>query len=174
MTLPTAPAAAPRGVSELSDGGSRPSGTRPRAGRIALFAAGLALLGAGLTFVGWTPIAENLARIGPYFVLLVGLYAAAQIAFTLGWWVITGVRGPASFRDLFAAYLAGDSINYFTSVGGEPVKAHLLRETMGFGPAFATIWVHRNADVLAQWLFLVAGAAVALTRYSRRRFPVSS
>ncbi len=171
MTLPTAPVAAPRGVSEASDGGRQPSGARSRGWRLALFAAGLAVLGAGLGLVGWKPIAENLARIGPNFVLLVGLYAVAQIAFTLGWWVIAGRRGPASFRDLFAAYLAGDSINYFTSVGGEPVKAHLLQGKLGFGPAFATIWVNRNADVLAQWLFLVAGAAVALTRYSLPPLP---
>jgi hypothetical protein len=171
MTLPTAPVAAPRGVSELSDGGERPSGACSRAWRFALFAGGLAVLGAGLALVGWKPIAENLALIGPYFVVLVGLYAGAQIAFTLGWWVIAGRRGPASFRDLFAAYLAGDSINYFTSVGGEPVKAHLLRGKLGFGPALATIWVNRNADVLAQWLFLVAGAAVALTRYSLPPLP---
>jgi uncharacterized protein (TIRG00374 family) len=171
MTLPTAPVAAHRGVSELPDDGKRPSGASPRGWRIALFAAGLAVLAAGLALVGWKPIAENLARIGHYFVLLVALYGAAQVAFTLGWWVIAGRRGPASFRDLFAAYLAGDSINYFTSVGGEPVKAHLLRARMGFGPAFATIWVNRNADVLAQWLFLVAGAAVALTRYSLPPLP---
>ncbi len=160
MTLPTAPAAAPRGIPN-----------RTRAWRIALFAAGLAVVGAGLALVGWRPIAENLARIGPYFFLLVALYAGAQIAFVLGWWVIAGRRGPASFRELFAAYLAGDSINYFTSVAGEPVKAHLLRGTMGFGPAFATIWVNRNADVLAQWLFLVAGAAVALTHYALPPLP---
>jgi uncharacterized protein (TIRG00374 family) len=160
MTPSTAPGAAPREVPR-----------RSRAWRIALFAAGLVALGAGLALVGWEPILENLARIGPYFFLLVAIYAGAQIAFTLGWWVIVGRRGPAGFRELFAAYLAGDSINYFTGVGGEPVKAHMLRGRMGFGPAFATIWVNRNADVLAQWLFLVAGAAVALTHYALPPLP---
>ncbi len=85
--------------------------------------------------------------------------------------MIVGRRGRAGFRELFAAYLAGDSINYFVGVAGEPVKAHLLRDRMGFGPAFATIWVNRNADVLAQWLFLVAGAGVALTHYSLPPLP---
>ncbi len=160
MTLPTAPAAAPRDVPR-----------RSKAWRLALFAAGLAAVGAGLALVGWKPIVSNLGLIGPYFPLLVALYAGAQAAFALGWWVIVGRRGPPGFRALFAAYLAGDSVNYFTGVGGEPVKAHLLRDPMGFGPAFATIWVNRNADVLAQWLFLVAGAAVALTHYALPPLP---
>ena len=61
--------------------------------------------------------------------------------------------------------LAGDSVNYFTGVGGEPIKAHLLRPKMGFGLAFATIAVHRHADLIAQWLFLIAGITVAVTHF---------
>ena len=56
-------------------------------------------------------------------------------------------------------------MNYFTGVGGEPVKAHLVSDKMGFGPAFAGVAVHRHADFLAQWLFLLAGAAIALTHF---------
>ena len=82
---------------------------------------------------GWGAVSANLARIGGWFFALCGLYAAAQIAFALGWWVLTGPRPrPVSFGALFAAYLGGDSINYFTSVGGEPVKADLLKTKLGF------------------------------------------
>jgi uncharacterized protein (TIRG00374 family) len=138
-------------------------GGRGRAMRIALFVAGLGALGAILATVGWTSVAANLALIGGWFVGLVALYASAQIAFALGWWVLTGpAPRPVSFGELFAAYLGGDSINYFTSVGGEPVKAQLLKDRMGFSRALATVTVHRHADVLAQWLFLTAGVGFAL------------
>jgi len=164
MNPPGAPAATDRATPEPAPPGHGPS--RRRAWRVALFAAGLAVLGAILAKVGWSSVAENLARIGGWFVALVALYAVAQIAFALGWWVLTGpAPRPVSFGALFAAYLGGDSINYFTSVGGEPVKAELLKDRLGFSHGLATVAVHRHADVLAQWIFLTAGVGIALVRF---------
>ena len=117
-------------------------------------------------FVGWHPIVENLSRIGGYFAVLLALYALPQLAFTAGWWTLIGRPHPVGFGELFSTYLAGDSVNYFTGVGGDPVKAHLLAGKMGFGMGFATVAVNRHADVLAQWLFLVAGAGIALTHFT--------
>ncbi|HYX20663.1 MAG TPA: flippase-like domain-containing protein [Thermoanaerobaculia bacterium] len=134
--------------------------------RVALFLGGLVLLVAILVRVGWRPVLENLARVGPWFPALVALYALAQLSFAAGWWVLTGPRGErVPFGALFAAYLGGDSVNYFTSVGGEPVKAELVKERLGFSHAFATVAVHRHADVLAQWIFLTLGVGVALVRF---------
>jgi len=168
MTAPPARVAPVR--DDISPPHTEGNGRRPRRGhrawRIALFAAGVAAIATLLTTVGWSAIAENLGRIGGFFFALVALYGLAQFSFALGWWVLVGRPHPISLPELVRAYLAGDSINYFTGVGGEPVKAHLLRARMGFGRAFATIWVNRNADVLAQWLFLLAGAAIALTHFS--------
>lgn len=166
MTAPPAPVAAVRDVPPPpSEGdGARPA-RRRRGWHIALFAVGIAAIATLLALVGWEPIMANLSLVGGYFFLLVALYAGAQIAFSFGWWVIVGRPHPVSFGELFATYLAGDSVNYFTGVGGEPVKAHLLRPRMGFGLAFATIAVHRHADLIAQWLFLIAGVTVALVRF---------
>lgn len=166
MTAPPAPVAAARDVGRPpSEGdGARPA-RRRRGWHIALFAVGIAAIAALLAVVGWGPIMENLSRIDGYFFVLVALYAGAQIAFSLGWWVIVGRPHPRSFGELFATYLAGDSVNYFTGVGGEPVKAHLLRPKMGFGLAFATVAVHRHADLIAQWLFLIAGITIAIVRF---------
>ena len=134
--------------------------------RVALFLGGLALLAAILGRVGWAPVAANLARVGPWFPALVLLYACAQLAFAAGWWVLTGPRPrPVSFGRLFSAYLGGDSINYFTSVGGEPVKADLLREELGFSHGLATVAVHRHADVFAQWIFLTLGIGASLAHF---------
>jgi hypothetical protein len=51
-------------------------------------------------------------------------------------------------------------------VAGEPLKAHLLRDTTGTGPAIASLTIHKHADMLAQWVFIAAGVAIALGRFS--------
>jgi hypothetical protein len=169
MTAPPAPAADRQALSPdpaEGCGESRASAPRGRGGRVALFLAGLAAGTALLALVGWGAVAENLRRIDGFFVFLIALYGLAQAAFAIGWWTLVIPPRPVRFGEIFAAYLGGDSVNYFTSIGGEPVKAHLLSGRMGFNRALATIWVNRNADVLAQWLFLIAGAAVALSRFT--------
>ena len=125
------PAGARASASPDSTVPAAPSGMGPRRARIwgiLLFAAGIALLATVFGLAGWPAIAVNLSAIGWWFPLLVLLYALPQLAFTYGWKVLIGRRrdGPVSFGDAFAAYLAGDSVNYFTTVGGEPVKAQLL------------------------------------------------
>lgn len=163
MSRPGAHAATVPATHEPPPPRGTPRGGRRRGLRIALFVVGLGVLAAILATVGWKAVAVNLALIGPWFAALVALYAFAQLAFALGWWVLTGpAPRPVGFGELFAAYLGGDSINYFTSVGGEPVKAQLLKDRMGFSRALATVTVHRHADVLAQWLFLTAGVGFAL------------
>ena len=158
MNPPGAPAAAVREPHQPI-----PPRARRRGGRVALFVAGLAALAGIVAAVGWSSVAANLARIGGWFFGLVLLYTFAQACFALGWRALTGPG--VSFGELFAAYLGGDSINYFTSVAGEPIKADLLKEKLGFSHALATVTVHRHADVLAQWLFLTAGVGVALWRF---------
>jgi len=166
MSSPGAPAATVRDAHDPPPPSGNPRRWGRRSVRIALFIAGLAILAAILGAVGWKPVAANLERIGGWFVVLVALYTLAQTAYALGWWVLTGPGPrPMSFGELFAAYLAGDCVNYFTSIGGEPIKAQLLKEKLGFSRALATVAVHRHADVLAQWLLLMAGVTVALIHF---------
>ncbi|HEV8269183.1 MAG TPA: lysylphosphatidylglycerol synthase transmembrane domain-containing protein, partial [Thermoanaerobaculia bacterium] len=47
-------------------------------------------------------------------------------------------------------------------VAGEPVKAHLLADAIGVRPAFASLVLHKHAELFAQTLFLLAGVAIAL------------
>jgi len=147
-------------------GEAPPSHAGRRGLRIALFVLGLAALGAILAATGWKPVAANLAQIDGWFFALVLQYGLAQLSFAAGWWSLLPRPRPVSFGTLFATYLAGDSVNYVTTVGGEPVKAQILKEEVGFSRAFATVAVHRHADVTAQGIFLTAGVGVALTRFS--------
>jgi uncharacterized protein (TIRG00374 family) len=152
------PAASPRG--EI------PAGRR--ALRIVLVLCGLAVLAFVFRRVGWPAIASNLTRIGGWFPALVVLYGAAQVAFALGWWILFDEERPRpAFWRLFAVYLAGDSFNYLApgGVAGEPLKARMLRGAATTGEAVATLTIHKHADMLAQWIFVSAGVAVALWRF---------
>ena len=136
--------------------------------RLALLLAGAALLVWIVVTVGWPAIRANLAAIGAWFPALVLLYAVAQAAFALAWWEVIEPRPPAAFLpQLFAVYLAGDTVNYLvpTSVAGEPLKAHLLRDVIDLPRGIASLTVHKHADMLAQFLFVASGLAVALTLY---------
>ena len=161
--LEVPPAGEPIAVFPL---GGPSSGRRPL--RIVLLLLGLAVLAVVFRSVGWPAIASNLARIGPWFLALVALYGAAQLAFTLGWGVLFDPAGPRpTLPRLFAIYLAGDSFNYLApgGVAGEPLKARMLRGTTGTGEAVASLTIHKHADLLAQWIFVSLGVAVALARF---------
>lgn len=150
---------------------SAPSGPGPRRSRRLLgavfFALGIAALAVLLGVVGLPAIAANLSAIGWWFPVLVLIYGAPQLAFTYGWKVLIGRRpgGPVTFGDAFATYLAGDSVNYFTTVGGEPVKAQLLSGKIGYPKALATVAVHRHAEVASQGIFLALGIGITLTHF---------
>lgn len=138
------------------------------AAQIALPLLGAALLVWILATVGWSAILANLAAIGIWFPALVLLYFFAQAAFALSWWETIEPRPSAALlRRVFAVYLAGDTVNYLVPAGiaGEPVKAHLLRDTVSLPAGVASLTVHKHADMLAQWLFVAAGLTVALMRF---------
>ena len=141
---------------------------RAPAARIALLLCGLAVLAVVFRSIGWPAIASNLARIGGWFAALVALYGLAQLAFAQGWRVLFDTGSPRpSFPKLFAVYLAGDAFNYLApgGVAGEPLKARMLRGATSTGDAVASLTIHKHADLLAQWIFVSLGVAIALWRF---------
>ncbi len=153
------------------EGGTR-SGRR-RALSAVLVGIGLVLLVLVFRSVGWREIAENVSRVGAWFLLLVVLYGLAQLAFAMGWRsVIDPVPPWRQFRRLFAIYLGGDAANALApgNVAGEPLKVHLVRGIAG-ASALSSVTIHKHADLLAQWLFVCVGVGVALSRF---RLPVAA
>ena len=135
-------------------------------------AARLALLALGLVFLGYM-----VAEVGP-FALLTPVQALSWrllvvIAFpfalmtaldTLGWRYAFR-RDAAPFSTLVSARLAGEAFNITTptaTVGGEPVKAYLLRHKVPLEEGFASVVVAKTTIALAQGVFLAVGIAVAL------------
>jgi len=148
--------------------------TLKRLGSLGLFMAGIAMLIWILWEVGRPAIEANLAAIGWWFPGFVALFLVAQLFFFAGWWILIDTKLlPSNPWELFSIYLAGDSINYLVpsaNFAGEPLKAHLLRDSMGVGQALTSITIHKHAELVGQWIFLVLGVAICFMSFN---LPVS-
>jgi uncharacterized membrane protein YbhN (UPF0104 family) len=130
-----------------------------------LIAGALVLL--GLVYrLGAESVAAALTRVTWWQFLLVCLIHGVNVALdTYGWrYALTTDR--ASFRKLLAARCAGDAANVLTavaSVGGEAIKAWVLRREIPLEKSVPSLIVSKTAEVVAQALLLVLGIALAFT-----------
>jgi len=93
-------------------------------------------------------------------VLLVFPYAVVALLHTLAWQCLLP-RHRVTLNRLFRVRLAGEAVNVATwSLGGEPVKAYLLRPLVPFVDACATLVVEKTSVTIAQVLFLGVGLVV--------------
>jgi uncharacterized protein (TIRG00374 family) len=136
---------------------------------LGMLLAGVAVTGWILWTVGFETLASSLSMIGTRVIFFMALYLFAQLAFMVAWWVVMDSEVRAcGFLKLFGVYLAGDTVNYLVpsgNLGGEPVKAYLLREEVGFGRALTSIVIHKHAELVAEWVLLVGGLAICLTYF---------
>src|SRR5262245_157337 len=137
--------------------------------QVGVLLAGVGVIGWILWTVGLATVGTNLSVIGGWVLAFIALYLFAQLAFMVGWWVVMDRDARAcGFLRLFGIYLAGDTVNYLVpsgNLGGEPVKAYLLKDTLGFGQALTSIVIHKHAELIAQWILLVGGLAVCLVYF---------
>ncbi len=140
----------------------------------------------------WLRALLMLAGLGfvAYLVHQVGPAAVWDSVSALGWWLLLVLCVPYSFmvlvdaaawRLLFRnahvpflmlvrARLAGEAVNMATptaSVGGEPLKAYLLRPWVPLTEGFAAVIADKTTVVTGQWLYLLAGLGAAVTMLSR-------
>jgi uncharacterized protein (TIRG00374 family) len=96
-------------------------------------------------------------------VVLVFPTCLAVIADTLAW-RCTFWKPPRSFTRLLCIRLAGDAVNLATptaSVGGDLVKAYLLRPGVSLGDGLASVIADKTTSVVCQVLALLGGLIVA-------------
>ncbi|OLB98725.1 MAG: hypothetical protein AUH30_07025 [Candidatus Rokubacteria bacterium 13_1_40CM_68_15] len=129
------------------------------------------LLVLGLVFLGVLVVMHDPAAI---FAAITGLsWRLALVAVfpfvvvttfdTLGW-KYAFLRDRVAFRTLLAARIAGEAFNLTTptaSLGGEAIKAWLLRRHVSLDEAVLSVVVAKTTITLAQGLFLLLGIVAA-------------
>ena len=133
--------------------------------RLILLAICVAFLGYLVVQVGPETLLASFQAISWRLLLIVWFpFAVITVLDTLGWRYAFR-RDLTSFPTLLAARLAGEAFNLTTptaSVGGEPVKAYLLRPRVPLGEGLASVIIAKTTVTLAQGAFLLVGIAVAL------------
>lgn len=137
-----------------------------RALRIALVLVGVVLLVAMIAWNDPAAILASIRRLG-WGLLLVIVFPAALVMFfdTLGWrFAFAHDRVP--FPTLVTVRLAGEAFNMATptaALGGEAVKAWLLRGVVPLEESLPSVIVAKTTITIAQGLFLLIGVAIAWT-----------
>ncbi len=133
--------------------------------RIALLIVGLAVLAALVIWVGAEPVAASLSRITWWQFALVCLPALLILPFDALGWRYAFPREPAPFGRLLAAGVAGEALNLVTavaSVGGEAMKAWLLRRDVRYEDSVPSLVIAKTTITMAQALFLILGIGLAV------------
>jgi uncharacterized membrane protein YbhN (UPF0104 family) len=113
---------------------------------------GLDSLTAALTRIAWWQ-----------FVLVCLVYGASMVLDTLGWRCTLAADHPP-FLKLLAARCAGQAVNVITAlggVGGEAIKAWLLRRDIPYEASVPSLILAKTAEVVAQALLLAGGILIA-------------
>jgi uncharacterized protein (TIRG00374 family) len=134
---------------------------------LVLLFGGLALLASLAREIGIDPVVANARALAWFVPAGLAIHVAVHIANTLGWrYAIGSSAGNVSFPRLFAVWAAGDLVNWGTpgSIGGEFLRAHLVRDRVPLSVGIASVTVARLAQSLAQFAFIAAGLALAWTR----------
>src|SRR6266851_5448812 len=134
--------------------------------KLVLSIVGLAVIAWSIHHIGWAPVLEALRRLTWWQLVLVCLpYAVIMAVDTLGWH-FAFPRDAAPFHRLFGARLAGEALNLVTavgSVGGEAVKAWLIRRDVAYAESVPSVVIAKTTMTIAQALFLLVGVALAWT-----------
>ncbi|HEY3064665.1 MAG TPA: lysylphosphatidylglycerol synthase transmembrane domain-containing protein [Methylomirabilota bacterium] len=132
--------------------------------RPALLALGLGLLTLLIVENDPEAILAEMGRISWRLAIVVCFPHSLVVLFdTLGW-RFAFARDVVPFRTLTVTRLAGEAFNAITptaTIGGEAVKAWLLRGHAAFDEAVASVIVAKTSITIAQALFLLVGVALA-------------
>jgi uncharacterized membrane protein YbhN (UPF0104 family) len=131
---------------------------------LALLLAGIVGLAAIVREVGAAAVFTALRDVAWLLpLLLIGPGLAGQIVEAQAW-RFAFARDRVPVRELFLVRIAGEALNMTTptaNVGGEGVKAWLLRDRARLRDVVPSLLVAKSSDALAQLVLLLIGIAVA-------------
>ena len=111
----------------------------------------------------WKQVESMSWRFGIIFIFYIVIFGLD----TIGWQYTfhPGVLVNVSLAGLFRARLSGEAVNYFTPtawIGGEPVKAYLLKKRYGVPTAegMASVVIAKMTFSFSMFLFIITGLIV--------------
>jgi uncharacterized protein (TIRG00374 family) len=132
--------------------------------KTAFLVVGALVVGVLVYRIGTEPVLETLRRLSWWqFILVCVPYAGIAAVDTLGW-RFAFARDRAPYRRLYGARLAGEALNLVTavgSVGGEAVKAWLVRRDVAYEESIPAVVIAKTTTTIAQGLFLLIGIVLA-------------
>ena len=134
-----------------------------RALRLILFLGGVAIVAWLVTRIGFAPVVASFTELSWRLAIVCVPYALVMAVDTLGF-RYAFARDNVPFLSLFGARLAGEALNVVTplaSVGGEAMKAWLLRRKARFGESVPALIIAKTTITIAQALFLMLGIMAA-------------
>jgi uncharacterized protein (TIRG00374 family) len=120
---------------------------------------------AGLSWqVGPERIIAYLEPLGWRFALVFLPYLMVFVCDTVGWRYAFERRPPPNFMGLLAIHIVGKAVNIITPlvpVGGEPLKAYLLKDRgVPFSEGLASAVISRTIATIAHGLFVLAATGI--------------
>jgi hypothetical protein len=134
-----------------------------RALRLILFTAGLAVTAWLVSRIGVGPVLLAFSQLSWRLAIVCVPFALVMAVDTYGF-RYAFARTNVPFLTLFGARVAGEALNVITplaSLGGEPMKAWLLRRDAGYRETVPALIIAKTTITIAQALFLMLGIAVA-------------
>src|SRR5262249_19378208 len=136
--------------------------------RVAAMVLGTVLLALLVSYAGLTPVLARFRALGWAAPLVLLPYFVINIRDTSGWRCTLPATVRVPFSSLYLVRMAGEAVNSMTptaTVGGEPVKAHLLRAFGVSGSdALASVVIAKTALTVSQSAFVLVGLAVLFGR----------
>jgi len=129
---------------------------------------GVALLVAVLRATDLTEVATRLEQMGPFAIAAVlASYGLGYVFRAIAWQItLPSLRfTPRSLRRAFQITMTSCALDHVTplgGLGGEPVKAVMLKREFGirYRDATASLVLSRTTDVMAQVIFIAVGIAI--------------
>ena len=125
---------------------------------------GVLLLGYLIGKLGMPKILANLEMMKWSFPLVLGVAFSWHVTNSIAWYF---AFLPDAFRPrlrtLFMAKLAGESVNQLTplaNLGGEPLKAYLLKNQMPTSRGLASVVINKTAQIMTGLLLTVVAAGL--------------
>ena len=143
--------------------GKRRGDSRGRWLRAVLLLLGLVLLAITLKSVDLSQLLDETRELGwRLFIIAVLPATMMHFGFFSGWALALRQRVP--LRPFLGAYLAGEAVNVLTGLaqmGGEPLKASLMRSQLGGERAVASVVGARTLRTIALLVFIAVGLGIA-------------